>query len=165
MKYYYTYIISSPQIKAFYISYTGDLKKELGLHNNGKISETSNNKPWKLTWYTAFLSEDRARRFAEFLNSNEGKIFRQKWIIDLDKSSKNITSLRRISSSSPTDPTIYGRPANSKTCPICGGGGKAANDMYFNRFGHRQSGKPTLCLTCMGKGWIDSNKKVAPAEY
>ena len=138
MKFYYCYIIYSPQSKELHISSTDDLKRELQHHNDGKIKETEKNKPWNLLWYGSFRTHELAEDFYHFLNTTDGEIFLKKWLVSLE--SKQLHEEEK--------------PINAKTCPVCGGSGKAANDMSFYR-GNRYSKNVTTCLTCIEKGWVE----------
>lgn len=142
MQFYYCYILYSPGAKEIYISNTNDLKKAVLHHNNGEFKETSKHKPWNLLWYSAFRTEELAKEFVTFLKSSDGEMLLNTKLVLLTKNS---------------DLNSNDRPENSKTCPICSGSGKAANDISFYR-GNRYSKNITTCLTCIGKGWIEKEK-------
>lgn len=161
MKFYYAYILYSQQSKDYYISSAYDLKEALKLHNAGLIKHTKDRKPWELVWYSAFLSYKAAERFADFLESETGEEFYDKWLVSV---MRDISIIRSSPSAEKQidekkiKPQI--KPENARTCPVCGGKGEAANDMAFYR-GNRYSKNITICLTCRGKGWLDTNKIVS----
>lgn len=79
-KMYYTYILQSMVFpKHFYVGYTDDLKRRLRQHNLGNSIHTNKFKPWKLRGYVAFDSEDKAKRFEQFLKTGNGRIFQKKF--------------------------------------------------------------------------------------
>lgn len=141
MKFYYCYILYSPGEKNIYISYTEDLKKAVYQLSNGEFKETNKHRSWNLLWYSAFRTLQLAKDFTIFLKSEEGYKFLSKKLVSL---TKNINFDNE-------------RPENAKTCPICGGAGKAANDLFF-RGGKRYTKNITICLTCIGRGWIEKGK-------
>lgn len=138
MKFYYCYILYSPQSKKLFISSTDDLKKELQHHNDGRISDTEKDKPWNLLWYGSFRTKRVAEEFEGYLYTPEGEKFMKKWLVSLESRQTHEEE----------------KPANAKTCPVCGGSGKAANDMSFHR-GNRYAKNITTCLTCVGKGYVE----------
>lgn len=159
---YYVYILFSQSSDSYYISSAKDLRESLRLHNSGLVEKTEDNKPWKLIWYGAFLSDNEAEAFSEYLKSAEGTLFYKKWFIKSpsepapQKVHRNTLETNR-KKSKPL------RPSNAKICPICAGSGEAANDVSFYR-GSRYLKNVTTCLTCVGKGWIDSDKKAPLLE-
>ena len=58
-----------------YVGYSADLKQRLADHNAGKSRYTSSFRPWKLVFYCAFETEDRARAFEQYLKTSSGKAF------------------------------------------------------------------------------------------
>ena len=76
---YYTYILKSiNNPNQTYIGATSDLKKRLESHNSGANKHTSKFKPWKIIWYSAFLSKEKAEAFEKYLKSASGIAFRRK---------------------------------------------------------------------------------------
>ena len=55
---YYVYVLRGP--KQFYIGSTGDLRRRLVEHRNGKSLATKNRGPWKLVYYEASASKSDA---------------------------------------------------------------------------------------------------------
>ena len=77
---FYAYCLYSLKSKRLYIGYTSDLKQRLEEHNKGIGGEyTKRNKPFKLIFYEAFLSETDAKEQEVFYKSGYGKeVLRQK---------------------------------------------------------------------------------------
>ena len=72
----YVYLIQSISYpKEKYIGITSDLKDRLKAHNEGGSPHTSKFKPWKLVTYLAFSSEEKARRFEQYLKTGSGRAF------------------------------------------------------------------------------------------
>jgi predicted GIY-YIG superfamily endonuclease len=79
---HYVYILNSlVNISQSYIGSTTDLKKRLESHNYGENKHTSKFKPWKIVWYCAFLSKERAVMFEKYLKTSSGIAFRRKRLI------------------------------------------------------------------------------------
>lgn len=137
MKFYYVYVLHNSSKNFIYIGYSEDLKTRYESHNNGQNKSTKAYVPLELIHYEAYKNMSDAKRREEYLKTNRG---RTTLIIMLkeyfEKNSK---------------------PSTKKTCPICGGAGKAANDMFF-KYGQRYSKNVTFCPTCRGKGWIEPPK-------
>jgi putative endonuclease len=76
---YYVYILKSLRNSKLYKGFTNDLKRRIKEHNSGQSTFTSNNGPWKLIYYEAFISENDAKREEKFLKSGKGKE-RLKWL-------------------------------------------------------------------------------------
>ena len=70
---FYVYIIKSLSNGKLYKGLTNDLKRRIREHNSGGSTYTSNNGPWKLVYYEAFLNKEDARREELFLKSGKGK--------------------------------------------------------------------------------------------
>jgi predicted GIY-YIG superfamily endonuclease len=56
-----------------YIGTTRNVKKRLALHNRGKVRETAEHAPWRISFYAAFTRKERAGDFKEFLETKDGK--------------------------------------------------------------------------------------------
>lgn len=78
---YYVYILESERNGKLYKGFTSDLKRRIKEHRSGASEFTSQNGPWKLVYYEAFLSEKDARREELFLKSGQGRE-RIKWLIE-----------------------------------------------------------------------------------
>ena len=64
-----------------YIGSTSDLKRRLGSHNSGANKHTSKFRPWKVIWYSAFESQEKAEDFEKYLKTASGIAFRRKRLI------------------------------------------------------------------------------------
>ena len=72
----FVYLIQSEKYsEKYYTGITGDIKKRMADHNNGKSSHTSRYKPWKLITYSAFTDEQKAFEFEKYLKSGSGRAF------------------------------------------------------------------------------------------
>ena len=80
---YYVYILLSSKSHIFYFGSTNDLKKRIGLHNNGEVKSTKPHIPWKLVWYGAFKTEREARDFEHYLKTGSGKAFTYKRLVSV----------------------------------------------------------------------------------
>lgn len=78
---YYVYILLSPQYHKFYYGSSKNLKARLALHNAGKVKSTKSYIPWELVWYSAFQTEQEARRFEQYFKTGSGKAFAYKRLI------------------------------------------------------------------------------------
>ncbi len=78
---YYTYILKSSIDETKYIGYTKDLKKRLYDHNKGQSKYSSTKAPFKLIWYCAFTSKEKAMDFERYLKSSSGFAFSNKRLI------------------------------------------------------------------------------------
>jgi putative endonuclease len=70
---YYIYILYSSTLKKKYIGSTSNLRERLNRHNSGRSNFTSLGRPWKLIYYSAFLSKIDALREEIFLKSGQGR--------------------------------------------------------------------------------------------
>lgn len=64
---FYVYVIKSKRYDELYIGSTGDLKKRIIEHNNGKARSTKGKRPYKLMYYEAYGIESDARRREKML--------------------------------------------------------------------------------------------------
>lgn len=78
---YYAYILLSSKSHIFYYGYTSDLRNRFKLHNSGKVFSTKPHIPWKLVWYSAFITEKEAKDFELYLKSGSGKAFAYKCLV------------------------------------------------------------------------------------
>ena len=80
LKMYYTYILQSINFpEHFYIGYTQDLEQRLKQHNLGNSIHTNKFRPWKLRGCIAFDTEDKAKKFEQFLKTGNGRLFQKKF--------------------------------------------------------------------------------------
>lgn len=80
---YYTYILQSSKSGVLYYGYTSDLKRRVKEHNDGNSQFTRGHRPWKLVYYSAFASEQKAKDFELYLKSGSGKAFVYKRLVDV----------------------------------------------------------------------------------
>lgn len=81
---YYVYILKSEKNGKLYKGVTSDLRRRIREHRLGKSTFTSNNGPWKLIYYEAFVNKADAGREEKFLKSGKGKE-RIKYLLSNDK--------------------------------------------------------------------------------
>ncbi|GMU74192.1 MAG: hypothetical protein AMXMBFR44_3900 [Candidatus Campbellbacteria bacterium] len=72
---FYVYILRSQKTDRMYVGSTGDLRKRLIQHNQGKSYWTKRYTPWKVIYYEAGLNEQDARAREKYLKSGPGKRF------------------------------------------------------------------------------------------
>ncbi len=73
---YYAYIIESiARPDQRYVGSSPDLKLRLRQHNAGESFHTAKYRPWKLSFYAAFTSEEMARAFERYLKTGSGREF------------------------------------------------------------------------------------------
>ena len=80
---FYVYFIrstSSPD--QTYVGFTHDLKERLATHNSGRSAHTSKFVPWRIEFYCAFRSKERACAFESYLKSHSGKAFTAKRLLE-----------------------------------------------------------------------------------
>ncbi|KKQ27795.1 MAG: Excinuclease ABC subunit C [Candidatus Magasanikbacteria bacterium GW2011_GWC2_37_14] len=70
---HYVYILKSVKSGKLYKGFTNDLKRRIKEHNLGNSEFTSNNGPWKLVYYEAFLSKKDAQQEEIFLKTGKGR--------------------------------------------------------------------------------------------
>lgn len=79
---HYVYILRSiNNIDQTYIGSTSDLKKRLESHNSSASKHTSKFNPWKVVWYCAFETQEKAETFEKYLKSASGIAFRRKRLL------------------------------------------------------------------------------------
>lgn len=79
---FYVYVIrSSVNPEETYIGFTHDLRQRLATHNAGGSRHTSKFAPWRIEFYSAFRSKERALGFELYLKSHSGKAFAAKRLI------------------------------------------------------------------------------------
>ena len=78
---YYCYILKSLKDGSHYTGSTQDLKKRLEKHNRKEVRYSSTKAPFKLFWYSAFLTKKKAIDFEMYLKSSSGFAFRNKRLI------------------------------------------------------------------------------------
>src|ERR1051326_7050529 len=113
---YYIYILHCAD-GLLYTGYAPDLKVRIEKHNSGFVFSTKHRRPVTLIHYEAFLYEKDAKRRETYLKGGNGK--KEIEIMLTSYFEKKPWKKREV------------KPSTSKTCPICGGAGKAPNDMFF----------------------------------
>ncbi|QQG45746.1 MAG: GIY-YIG nuclease family protein [Candidatus Sungiibacteriota bacterium] len=58
---FYFYTLQSLKDKNLYFGYTGDLRKRIKEHNEGRVYSTRNRRPLECIYYEAYRSEKDAR--------------------------------------------------------------------------------------------------------
>ena len=69
------YILQSESDDGLYIGFTGDLRRRLREHEEGKSISTSYRRPWRLIYYEAYLEEEDALGRERYLKSGGGRRF------------------------------------------------------------------------------------------
>jgi len=77
---YYTYILLNSKTNQYYVGYSNNLKERLTCHSQGQV-ETTKNGEYKLVWYCAFRSKEKALMFEKYLKSSSGHAFRKKHLL------------------------------------------------------------------------------------
>ena len=73
---HYVYLLRSVSYPdRTYIGLTENLRKRLEEHNTGKSDHTARSRPWQLVSYTAFLEENKARKYERYLKIGSGHAF------------------------------------------------------------------------------------------
>lgn len=78
---FYVYIIKSLKIDEKYTGYTKNLSSRLEKHNKGDIPHTRKFRPWKIIFYAAFKTKEKAINFEKYLKSHSGIAFKNKRLI------------------------------------------------------------------------------------
>jgi len=79
-KYYYTYVLLSKRDSKFYIGWTDNLKERVEKHNKGLVRSTKSRKPFKLIYFEACLSKQKAVKREKALKTGFGRAFLSKRI-------------------------------------------------------------------------------------
>ena len=77
----YVYILESLKDMTHYVGHTSDLKNRLKEHNNKESKFSSSKAPYKLKWYCAFESKEKAISFERYLKHGSGFAFSKKHLI------------------------------------------------------------------------------------
>lgn len=77
---YYAYILQLRD-KSYYHGSAKDLKERIKDHGNGNVESTKNLRPFKLVFYAAFISKQKAMQFEKYLKTYSGFAFRNKRLI------------------------------------------------------------------------------------
>lgn len=72
-KFYYVYVLQSGKDHSLYVGHTTDLKRRLEEHNEGKVSSTSDKRPWKLIYWEGCLSRQDTMEREKYFKTTWGK--------------------------------------------------------------------------------------------
>jgi putative endonuclease len=73
---FYAYILQSLSYPdRLYRGHSSDLKQRLADHNTGRCPHTAKFAPWKLQFFAAFDTLEKAHRFELYLKSGSGHAF------------------------------------------------------------------------------------------
>ncbi|MCH9829470.1 MAG: GIY-YIG nuclease family protein [Gammaproteobacteria bacterium] len=76
---FYVYLLESESVAGQrYIGYTRDLRARLRAHNAGLAGHSAKFVPWRLVFYSAFSSEQKAHDFERYLKTGSGQAFASK---------------------------------------------------------------------------------------
>jgi predicted GIY-YIG superfamily endonuclease len=79
MRFYYVYILrSEKEPQYFYTGFTENLDARLRAHNSGKVSHTTEHRPWQIKTAIAFTDRQKALDFERYLKSPSGRAFAKK---------------------------------------------------------------------------------------
>ncbi len=79
---FYAYILQSVSYPAeIYRGHTGDLRQRLSDHNACRCPHTAKFVPWRLKFYAAFETQEKARRFELYLKSGSGHAFAKRHLL------------------------------------------------------------------------------------
>lgn len=79
---HYVYILRSKNIPIqIYTGSTSSLKSRLKSHNEGANKHTYKFKPWKIIWFCAFPTKEKAEAFEKYLKTSSGIAFRNKRLV------------------------------------------------------------------------------------
>jgi putative endonuclease len=78
---HFVYILLSKKDQSHYYGLTRDLRSRLSSHNAGQVAYTAKHRPWKLIWFGAFISEQKAFAFEKYLKTGSGHAFSRKRLI------------------------------------------------------------------------------------
>ena len=73
--FYYTYILKSISDGKLYVGFTKDLRKRIQEHNTGLVTATKNRCPWRLIYYEACLTADKALKREKYFKTGFGRRF------------------------------------------------------------------------------------------
>ena len=65
----------------FYTGCTNNLQERINRHQNGYVESTKNKLPVKLVFHCAFIDQNKAFEFEQYLKSGSGIAFRNKRLI------------------------------------------------------------------------------------
>jgi len=76
---YHVYLLKSLKNSSkTYIGFTTNLNKRIQAHNYGESEHRKQDKPWKLVFYLAFESKQKALNFERYIKAGSGYAFAKK---------------------------------------------------------------------------------------
>ncbi len=78
---HYVYILQSQVDGSLYVGVTEDIKRRFVEHNNGNAKYSSSKRPYKLKWFCAFPTKQKALIFERYLKHGSGFAFARKHLI------------------------------------------------------------------------------------
>jgi len=72
-KFYYTYVLKSLKDGKLYTGWTDDLKSRLEKHNKGLVESTKTRLPFKLVYFEACLTREKAIKREKSLKTGFGR--------------------------------------------------------------------------------------------
>lgn len=79
--FFYTYVLFSLKDKKLYIGWTDDLRDRFKSHNKGLVSSTKYRRPFKLIYYEACLSKEKAIMREKSLKTGFGRKYLKNRIV------------------------------------------------------------------------------------
>ncbi|MFA7253962.1 MAG: GIY-YIG nuclease family protein [Patescibacteria group bacterium] len=77
---FYTYVLKSMNDDELYIGWSDNLKERIDKHNAGKVESTKNRVPFKLVYYEACCSREKAIEREKSLKTGFGRQYLKKRI-------------------------------------------------------------------------------------
>lgn len=84
---YYVYLLESKKDGSRYTGFTGNLKRRIKEHNEGKNKSTKNKLPFKIIYFEGFINKNDAKTREIYLKSGWGKRTLKKLLINYNKES------------------------------------------------------------------------------
>ena len=72
-KFYYTYVLKSTKDDKLYTGWTDNLKHRVNEHNNGYVDATSSRRLYKLVYFEACLTKNKAIKREKSLKTGFGR--------------------------------------------------------------------------------------------
>jgi len=77
---FYTYVLQSLKDSKLYTGFCSDLKQRIENHNHGRVAATKSRRPFKLIYYEACLSKEKAVAREKYFKTGYGRGFLKKRI-------------------------------------------------------------------------------------
>ncbi|MFO1498215.1 MAG: GIY-YIG nuclease family protein [Verrucomicrobiota bacterium] len=79
---FYAYILERVSFSArLYHGHSSDLRQRLSDHNAGHCPHTAKFRPWKVKFYAAFETLERAHQFERYLKTGSGHALAQRHLL------------------------------------------------------------------------------------